>query len=109
MGGANDPVPGSVITYTINYTNITSAAGAGNGTLTATSIVITEDGNAAPNNWGTTTTMVTGSASDTHPGGTPAVVDGADVATSSLVVDTVSSMTLTAGQSGTFTFKRAIK
>lgn len=109
VGGPNDPVPGSVITYTINYTNITSAAGAGNGTLTATSIVITEDGNAAPNNWGTTTTMVVGSATDTHPGGTPAVVEGADVLTSSLVVDTVASMALTPGQSGTFTFKRTIK
>ncbi len=108
VGGASDPVPGAVITYTISYTNITSSGGSGNSTISATSIVITEDGNAAPNNWGTTTQMVVNSASDSHPGGLPAVITGGTILTSSLVVDTVANMALAPGLSGTFTFQRTI-
>lgn len=109
VGGATDPVPGAIITYTIKYTNISSQGGINNGTLTATSILITENGNLAPSNWGTTTDMVLGTASDSHPGGLPAIITGVDVLNSALILDTVANMALTPGQFGTFTFQRVIK
>lgn len=45
--------PGNIIEYRITYTNISMAEGSGNGNriLTATNVVITEDGTATPNNW----------------------------------------------------------
>jgi hypothetical protein len=101
VGGATDAVPGAVITYTITYTNIASTGGTNNSTLTASNLVITEDGSAAPNNWASSTDHVVG-ATDSR-GNT---VSG-DTAGSSSLTDTVS--TLPAGQSGTFTFKRQIK
>ncbi len=103
VGGATDAVPGAVITYTIAYTNISSTGGgAGNVTLTAQNLVITEDGNAAPNNWATFTDHVPSSASDSR-GGT---ITG-DVANSNLLTDTIAS--LPAGQGGTFSFQRTIR
>ncbi|MDQ3907150.1 MAG: hypothetical protein M3268_02280, partial [Acidobacteriota bacterium] len=104
VGGATDAVPGADITYTITYTNIMTSAsvGAGNSTLAASNVVITEDGSAGTNNWGTTTTQVVGSASDST-GGT---ITG-DTANSTVLTDTVAS--LPAGSNGTFTFKRRIK
>ncbi len=102
VGAATDAVPGADITYTINYSNISVGGGdANNVQLTASNIVITEDGNAAPNNWGTTTIHVVG-ATDTR-GGTIA----GDAPGSTLLTDTVP--TLGAGQSGSFTFKRRIR
>jgi hypothetical protein len=101
VGAATDAVPGAVITYTITYTNIASTGGTNNATLTASNLVITEDGSAAPNNWATTTDHVVG-ASDTR-GGT---ITG-DALSSTVLTDTIS--TLPAGQSGIFTFKRQIK
>lgn len=101
IGGASDPVPGAIVTYTITYTNIASTGGSGNITLTANNLVITENGSAAPNNWGTTTDHVIG-ATDSL-GGT---ITG-DTAGSTLLTDTIS--TLGAGASGTFVFKRQIK
>ncbi len=101
VGGPTDAVPGAVINYSISYTNITSNGGTGNGTLTLTNIVLTEDGNAAPNNWGTFTTQVVGSASDTLGG----VITG-DSAGSSLLTDTIGSLAPQA--SGTFSFQRTI-
>ncbi len=66
---ATDPVPGATITYAIVYTNVSSsgavAGAAGNVTLTASSIAITEDGTAGGNNWGTTTNHVSASDSGT--------------------------------------------
>src|SRR6185436_14703958 len=57
VGGATDPVPGAVITYNITYTNVSTSNGDANCVkLTASNLVITEDGLAAPNNWGTYTT-----------------------------------------------------
>ncbi|MFN2454800.1 MAG: beta strand repeat-containing protein [Pyrinomonadaceae bacterium] len=103
VGSATDPVPGAVITYTINYSNVSSSGGTNNVQLTASSIVITENGTAAPNNWGTTTDQVVGSASDARPGAT---ITG-DAAGSTSLTDTVG--TLAAGQSGTFTFRRRIR
>lgn len=103
VGGATDAVPGADIIYTITYTNVsTTAAGSGNVTLTANNIVITENGNVAPNTWGSTTDQVAGSASDSNSG----TITG-DTAGSSVLTDTVS--TLAPGASGTFTFTRRIK
>ncbi len=102
VGGPTDSVPGAVITYTITYTNVSSSGGSNNVTLTATNIVITEDGAALPvNNWATFTDHVVG-ATDSL-GGT---ITG-DVVGSNLLTDTIAS--LSAGQSGVFTFRRQIK
>ena len=99
VGGATDPVPGAVITYSITYTNISSSNGDANCVkLTVSNLVITEDGLAAPNNWGTYTTN-SGSPSDS---GTGAVV----TVSATKYTDTVAS--LAAGASATFTFKRSI-
>lgn len=101
-GGASDPVPGADIEFVITYTNVSSGGGGStNLQLSATNIVITENGNEAPNNWGATTAQVVGSASDTR-GGT---ING-DTAGSVTLTDTVP--TLGAGQTGTFRFKRKI-
>src|SRR5213075_3449760 len=68
VGAATDPVPGAVITYDITYTNISSSNGDANCVkLTASNVVITEDGSVAPNNWGTYTTN-SGSPSDSATG-----------------------------------------
>ena len=98
VGGATDPVPGAVITYTVTYTNVSSSNGDANCVkLTATNLVITEDGLAGTNNWGTFTTN-SGSPSD--PGGTVVTVSATKY------TDTVASVA--AGASGVFTFKRSI-
>jgi hypothetical protein len=102
IGGATDPVPGAVIEYVITYTNVSSSGGTNNATLTANNIVITENGNAAPNNWGSTTDQVVGSASDSS-GGT---ITG-DSNGSTTLTDTIP--TLGPGSSGTFRFQRVIR
>lgn len=102
VGNATDAVPGAVIEYSIAYTNVSSSGGTNNVTLTVSSLVITENGNTAPNNWGTTTDQVVGSASDTL-GGTIA----GDAAASTVLTDSVA--TLAPGQSGIFKFRRTIK
>ena len=107
VGAATDPVPGAVITYTITYTNIASTGGTNNSTLTANNLVITEDGNAAPNNWASNNGLP--SATDHVVGATDSrgsSITG-DVAGSNVLTDTV--LTLPAGQNGTFTFKRRIR
>jgi hypothetical protein len=106
VGGATDPVPGAVITYDVNYANVSVGnGGVGCVNLTATSLVITEDGTFNPpvnlNNWAGYTDHVVG-ATDSL-GGT---ITG-DALGSSLLTDTVAS--LDPGQSGVFTFKRKIK
>jgi hypothetical protein len=102
VGGPADSVPGAVITFAITYTNVSSSGGTNNVTLTATNIVITENGAALPNNWATYTDHVLGSANDTL-GGT---IVG-DAVGSNLLTDSIAS--LTAGQSGVFSFRRTIK
>ena len=63
VGGPTDPVPGAEIRYDVVYSNVaTVTAGTGNGILTAQSLVITEDGAAAPNNWASNTTHVAATA-----------------------------------------------
>ena len=101
VGGATDPVPGAVIEYTITYNNVTSTGGTGSSGVTVSNLVITENGNTAPNNWGTTTTQVVGSATDTNSG----TISG-DSAGSTVLTDTVP--TVAAGVTGTFKFRRLI-
>ena len=99
VGAATDPVPGAVITYNITYTNVSTSNGDANCvTLTATSLVITEHGLAAPNNWGTYTTN-SPSPSDSGSGVVVTV-------TATKYTDTVASVA--PGASGVFTFKRSI-
>lgn len=102
-GAATDAVPGAVITFSVAYVNIASTGGTNCVTLNARNFVITEDGGAGSNNWGTYTTHVVSSATDSR-GGT---ITGNDEASSTLITDTVGS--LLAGQSGTFSFQRLIK
>jgi hypothetical protein len=103
IGTATSPVPGAVMQYSIVYTNVTASSGTGNVNLSATNVLLTEDGNAVPNNWGSTTTHVAGSATDTTAGSS---ITG-DVAGSSLLTLTIPS--LAPGATGTFSFKRTIK
>jgi hypothetical protein len=99
VGQSTDPVPGAVITYNITYTNVSTSNGDANCVkLTATNLVITEDGLAAPNNWGTYTTN-SGSPSDSGSGTVVTV-------SATKYTDTIAS--LAAGASGVFTFKRTI-
>lgn len=99
VGGATDAVPGAVITYNITYENISTSNGdASCVKLTAQNLVITEDGLAAPNNWGTFTTH-TGTASDT---GSGVVV----IVNATTYTDTVAS--LAPGVSAVFSFQRSI-
>jgi hypothetical protein len=99
VGAATDPVPGAVITYTITYTNVSTSNGDANCVkLTASNVVITEDGLSAPNNWGTYTTN-SGSPSDS---GTGAVV----TVNATQYTDTIAS--LAPGASAAFIFKRSI-
>jgi hypothetical protein len=99
VGGATDPVPGALITYTVTYTNISTSNGDANCVkLTVSNLIITEDGSAAPSNWGTFT-INSGTPSDS---GSGAVV----TVSATKYTDTVSL--LAPGASGTFTFKRVI-
>ena len=99
VGGPTDAVPGAVITYAITYTNVSSSNGDANCVkLTASNLVITEDGLAAPNNWGTYTTN-SGSPSDS---GTGVVV----TVSATKYTDTVASVG--PGVSKIFQFQRSI-
>jgi hypothetical protein len=94
-------MPGSEIEFAITYTNISSATGSGNSLLTARNLVITENGNVAPNNWSVTTEHIVG-ASDTQGG---YIVGDREGSTS--LTDIVTN--LDAGQSGIFKFRRRVK
>ncbi len=99
VGGATDAVPGAVITYNITYTNVSTSNGDANCVrLTASNLVINEDGLAAPNNWGTFTTN-SGSPSDSGSGVVVTV-------SATRYTDTVASVA--PGASGIFTFRRSI-
>ncbi len=100
-GNASVAAPGAEIEFAITYSNITTAAGVGNSLLTAYNLVINENGNATPNNWGQTTDHITG-ASDTQGG----VIIG-DREGSTSLTDIVT--TLEPGQSGVFKFKRRVR
>jgi hypothetical protein len=111
--GADDPVPGADIEYVVTYTNVSvGGGGAGCVNLTASSVVINERGDVAPNNWGTTTTQVIA----------PMPVDANSTGTPGTVTDETTGLAVTAatvrlrdavpnlgpGASGTFTFRRRI-
>ncbi len=99
VGGATDAVPGAVITYNVTYTNVSTSNGDANCVkLTASNVVITEDGLAAPNNWGTYTTG-TGTPSDSGSGVVVTV-------SATKYTDTIAS--LAPGASAVFTFQRVI-
>lgn len=102
-GGAMDAVPGALITLSVAYLNLASTGGTNCVTLNASNLVITDDGSAGANNWGTYTTHVVSSATDSRSG----AITGDGVTTSNLLTDTVAS--LPAGQGGTFSFQRLIK
>ena len=109
MPGPDDAVPGADIVYTITYSNVSvGGGGAGCVDLVASNIVINEDGNAAPNNWASTTTQVTTPAPSDSGGGTitDGNTNGAVTAATNFLKDTIAS--LAAQQSGTLTFKRQI-
>jgi hypothetical protein len=102
-GAATDAVPGAVITFNLSYQNIASSGGTNCVTLNASNLVITEDGAAGSNNWGTHTSHVLGTTTDSLGG----VITGHEDTTSTSLTDTIAS--LLAGQSGTFSFQRLIK
>jgi hypothetical protein len=109
VGGANDPVPGADLVYTIAYSNISvGGGGAGCVDLVASNIVISEDGNAAPNNWGTTTTQVTSPMPSDSNGGTitDGNTNGAVTAATTFLRDAAG--TLNPGVSRAFLFRRRI-
>jgi hypothetical protein len=100
-GSATDAVPGAVLTYTITYTNIaTAVGGAGSVKLTASNLVITENGTLGGNNWATYTTQ-NGTPTDSGTG----VINVNGPAT--IITDTVASIAAGA-PAQTFTFKRTI-
>ena len=109
VGGASDPVPGADIEYSIAYSNVSvGGGGAGCVNLVASNVVISEDGNAAPNNWGTTTTQVTSPAPSDSGGGaiTDGNTNGAVTAATTFLKDAAGS--LNPGVSRTFVFRRRI-
>ena len=109
IGAATDPVPGADIEYTITYSNISQGGGgAGCVNLVASSIVISEDGSAAPNNWAATTTQVTSPAPSDSNGGaiTDGNTNGAVTAATTFLKDAAG--TLNPGVSKAFVFRRRI-
>ena len=109
VGAATDPVPGADIEYTITYSNVsTGGGGAGCVNLVASSIVISEDGAAAPNNWAANTTQVTSPAPSDSNGGTitDGNTNGAVTGTTTFLKDAAG--TLNPGVSKAFVFRRRI-
>jgi len=107
------PAPGNIIEYRITYTNISSIpVGTNNVTISASRIVITEDGTAGTNNWARDndsdgrldTSNVVGSARDA--GGSVAITPG-DTVDATSYVDTVTN-SLAPNTSGTFIFQRKV-
>lgn len=109
IGGASDPVPGADIEYSITYSNVSvGGGGAGCVDLVASNIVISEDGNAAPNNWGTTTTQLLIPAPSDSNGGTitDGNTNGAITAATTFLRDAAG--TVNPGDSRVFVFRRQI-
>jgi len=109
VGGASDPVPGADIEYTVTYSNVSvGGGGAGCVDLVASNIVISEDGSAAPNNWGSTTTQVTSPAPSDSNGGTitDGNTNGSVTAATTFLRDAAG--TLNPGVTRAFVFRRRI-
>jgi hypothetical protein len=113
-GNPSATIPGATIIYEINFSNVMTVpdAGSNSSSLTATNIVITEDGGLGGNNWATYTTQVVVPVpsvvdSSNNPFGT--VTDGAGnpvTVLTNILKGNVPS--LAPGQSGKFTFRRLI-
>ena len=106
-------MPGADIEYVITYTNVSvGGGGAGCVNLVASSVVITERGDVAPNNWSTNTTQVTSPVpGDANTTGTPGTITDETTnlpvtAATIRLKDAVPN--LNPGASGTFTFRRRI-
>jgi ribosomal protein S11 len=111
------PAPGNIIEYRITYNNFSTQAPANSGSvsLSANGLVITEDGNAAPNTWATYTAHELGTVAnqgtveyftasgDTTPIGT---TDPASGTTVDKYRNQVGN--LFPGNSGAFTFRRKV-
>jgi hypothetical protein len=109
VGGASDAVPGADIEYTITYSNVSvGGGGAGCVDLVASSVVISEDGNAAPNNWGSTTAQLLSPSPADSNGGTitDGNTNGAVTAATTFLKDAAG--TVNPGASKTFVFRRRI-
>jgi hypothetical protein len=109
VGAATDPVPGADIEYTITYSNVSQGGGgAGCVNLVASSIVISENGAAAPNDWAATTTQVLAPAPSDSNGGTitDGNTSGAVTAATTFLRDAAGS--LNPGVSRAFVFRRKI-
>jgi hypothetical protein len=107
------PAPGNILEYVVTYINIsTVASGVGNSILNANNIIITEDGFALTNNWGSTTTAVPSTAADPtlgavitfFVGNTPTLTTDPAV---NKYIDTIP--TLAPGGTGSLTFQRQVK
>ncbi|MET0645464.1 MAG: hypothetical protein ABW208_02520, partial [Pyrinomonadaceae bacterium] len=110
VGAASDPVPGADLEYTITYSNVSvGGGGAGCVDLVASNVIINEDGSAAPNNWGTTTTQVTSPAPSDSNGGTitDGNTNGAVTAATTFLRDAAG--TVNPGVTRAFVFRRRIK
>jgi hypothetical protein len=109
VGGASDAVPGADIEYTITYSNVSvGGGGAGCVDLVASSVVISENGAAAPNNWAATTTQLTSPAPSDSNGGTitDGNTNGAVTAATTFLKDAAG--TVNPGVSRAFVFRRRI-
>jgi hypothetical protein len=100
-GRVSEAASGDELEFMITYTNVSTSGGVGCAPLTAQNIVISANGNAPPNNWAATTEHVVG-ASDNRGG----LIVGDRPGSSSL---TNMVMSLDAGQSGVFKFRRRIR
>jgi hypothetical protein len=121
------PVPGNIIEYVIQYSNISEPqSGNGNIILNASNVVINENGVASPNNWALDndgngqidTSNIVGSATDPNGNiqffnGNPATTVGSDQTGTTVTTDVtryVNNVTgqVTPGQQRTFIFRRKV-
>jgi hypothetical protein len=107
-------LPGDCVQYTITYQNVAPSGGTNNVSLNASSLVITEDGNATggaqvtyTNNWATYTNGLYAAPVDSTGGALTGYTPGPGAAGSTKFVDTVAA--LAAGASGTCTFQAQVK
>jgi hypothetical protein len=106
--------PGDCVQYAVTYKNVAPSGGTNDLTLTASTIVLTEDGTASgttdgvayANNWAANSNGLYAAPVDSA-GGTLGGYSGGTAAGSTKFTDTISS--LAAGASGTVTFKVQIK
>jgi hypothetical protein len=107
--------PGRIIEYQITYTNVSTGAGSGTGSviLPANNLVITENGTAGNNTWFNLTldpkypTPANGTAVD--PQGTITVTTAANGAVTDIQTYTNTVTSVAPQGTGTFTFQRKIK